>query len=280
MYDGVTLVAAGVPYRTAQRSLSAFCSGGLAGLEKTPRSDKGGRKMPEDLARLVEGLALRKPLVPLTVIHRQAAGTGSDMTRSNCGRQFREDDLAQDEFVDEAGSKFLGCTACTSAAAERRCRQIRRRLARRQLRRGITLQPAPAGVGRRDQAECLDQVLRPRCDRQEAKEPVEHAWGLPDALADPEARNDRDTEVAEERRVTGDQAGLGGVPDPVDVLHVRKRLYDLAYLIRHALSLGRRIRLRRTIFSRPRLVAMADQDSAEVMRDARSSELPAHRCVM
>lgn len=81
LHDGVTLSAAaaeaGVPYRTAQRWLAAWRAGGLAALDKAARSDKGGRKIPDELVRFVEGLALRKPPVPTTVIHRQAAAVAA-----------------------------------------------------------------------------------------------------------------------------------------------------------------------------------------------------------
>ncbi|MFE3557299.1 Mu transposase C-terminal domain-containing protein [Streptomyces sp. NPDC059193] len=64
--------AAGVPYRTAQRWHCAWRAGGLAALERAPRSDRGRRRTGEDLVKFIEGLALRKPRVPVTVIHRQA----------------------------------------------------------------------------------------------------------------------------------------------------------------------------------------------------------------
>ena len=64
---------AAVPYRTALRWMAAFRTGGLAALDKAPRSDKGKRRIPEDLVAFIEGLALRKPPVPTTVIARQAA---------------------------------------------------------------------------------------------------------------------------------------------------------------------------------------------------------------
>lgn len=55
--------AAGVAYRTAQSWLAAWRCG-----DKAARSDMGGRKIPDDLVKLVEGLVLRKPPVPTTAL--------------------------------------------------------------------------------------------------------------------------------------------------------------------------------------------------------------------
>lgn len=63
--DGVPLTVAardaGVPLRSAQRWLARYRSSGLPGLARAGRSDRGTRRLPEDLVRLVEGLALRRP---------------------------------------------------------------------------------------------------------------------------------------------------------------------------------------------------------------------------
>jgi putative transposase len=63
----------GVPRRTAQRWLQRFQQHGLAGLAHRPRSDRGRpRRIPIELRRLIEGLALRKPPPTVASVHRQA----------------------------------------------------------------------------------------------------------------------------------------------------------------------------------------------------------------
>lgn len=52
---------AGVPLRTVQRWLARYRAGGLEALARTSRSDRGSRRTPEELVRLIEGLALRRP---------------------------------------------------------------------------------------------------------------------------------------------------------------------------------------------------------------------------
>jgi len=63
--DGVPLARAageaGVAARTAQRWLARYRACGLAGLARTARADTGRRRVPAELAGLIEGLALRKP---------------------------------------------------------------------------------------------------------------------------------------------------------------------------------------------------------------------------
>jgi putative transposase len=75
--DGVPLpaaaAAAGVPLRTAQRWLARFQTDGLAGLARQPRSDRGVRKVPDELRLLVEGLALRSPAPSTANVARQVA---------------------------------------------------------------------------------------------------------------------------------------------------------------------------------------------------------------
>lgn len=68
---------AGVPLRTAQRWHSAWRAGGLAALERAPRSDRGRRRIPGDLVQFIEGLALRKPPVPVSAIHRRAVSVAA-----------------------------------------------------------------------------------------------------------------------------------------------------------------------------------------------------------
>ena len=73
--DGVPLtrVAAqsGIPHRTLQRWLARYQAGGLAGLARTPRADRGRSRFPEPLRLLAEGLALRTPVPSAAQVHRQ-----------------------------------------------------------------------------------------------------------------------------------------------------------------------------------------------------------------
>ncbi len=73
--DGVALVYAardaGVPERTAQRWLARYRDGGLVGLAVSPRSDRGRRRMPDELVAVIEGIALRRPRPSAATIHRR-----------------------------------------------------------------------------------------------------------------------------------------------------------------------------------------------------------------
>ena len=73
--DGVPLtrVAAqcGIPHRTLQRWLARYRAGGLAGLGRAARADRGRSGFPEPLRLLVEGLALRTPVPSAAQVHRQ-----------------------------------------------------------------------------------------------------------------------------------------------------------------------------------------------------------------
>lgn len=75
--DGVPLARAArqaeVPLRTAERWLARYRSGGLSGLARTPRADRGRRRIPAELVRLIEGLALARPQPSVTIITRRAA---------------------------------------------------------------------------------------------------------------------------------------------------------------------------------------------------------------
>ena len=64
--------AAGVPRRTAQRWLTHYRRLGVAGLAPPERADKGRRRIPAELALLIEGLALRRPAPAAAVVYRQA----------------------------------------------------------------------------------------------------------------------------------------------------------------------------------------------------------------
>ena len=75
LQDGVPLsrVAAqsGIPHRTLQRWLARYRAGGLAGLGRAARADRGRSRFPEPLRLLVEGLALRTPVPSAAQVHRQ-----------------------------------------------------------------------------------------------------------------------------------------------------------------------------------------------------------------
>lgn len=75
--EGISLVsvarAADVPIRTAQRWLSRYREHGLDGLSRRTRSDGDKRKLPDDLVRLIEGMALRKPRLSCAAIQRRIA---------------------------------------------------------------------------------------------------------------------------------------------------------------------------------------------------------------
>jgi putative transposase len=75
--DGISLAAAAraseVPVRTAQRWLFRYKAEGLDGLKRRHRSDGDRRKLPDELVRLIEGMALRKPRLSCAAIHRRIA---------------------------------------------------------------------------------------------------------------------------------------------------------------------------------------------------------------
>jgi putative transposase len=62
---------AGVALRTARRWLRRYRADGLPGLARPVRRDAGTRKLPANLAALIEGLALRKPRPSVAAIHRE-----------------------------------------------------------------------------------------------------------------------------------------------------------------------------------------------------------------
>jgi putative transposase len=74
--DGVPLARIagehGINLRTARRWINGYRKDGLTGLARKERSDKGKRKLSQDLQQLIEGLALRKPPLPVATIHREA----------------------------------------------------------------------------------------------------------------------------------------------------------------------------------------------------------------
>ncbi len=75
--DGVPLrqvaAASGIPYRTLQRWLARYQAGGLSGLARVVRADRGRSRFPEPLRLLAEGLALRTPTLSTAQVYRQVA---------------------------------------------------------------------------------------------------------------------------------------------------------------------------------------------------------------
>jgi putative transposase len=61
---------AGIPYRTAQRWLWQYQKFGLAGLARKDRADRGRRQVSAKIEKIIEGLALQKPPLPLAALHR------------------------------------------------------------------------------------------------------------------------------------------------------------------------------------------------------------------
>ncbi len=62
----------GIPLRTLRRWVSRYRSEHLAGLARQPRADRGHHRLPAELERFIEGLALQKPRRSAAAIHRQA----------------------------------------------------------------------------------------------------------------------------------------------------------------------------------------------------------------
>jgi putative transposase len=63
---------ASLPLRTAQRWVNRYRRFGLVGLTRTGRADQGKRRrVPEDLCRLAEGLALERPPLGPSAIYRE-----------------------------------------------------------------------------------------------------------------------------------------------------------------------------------------------------------------
>ena len=63
---------ASLPFRTAQRWVSRYRRFGLIGLIRAGRADQGKRRrVPDDLRRLAEGLALERPVLGPSAIYRE-----------------------------------------------------------------------------------------------------------------------------------------------------------------------------------------------------------------
>jgi putative transposase len=64
--------AAGIPYRTAHRLVSQYRRHGLAALVRKKRLDRGQRRVVSiSLKEAIEGLALKKPPLPIAALYRQ-----------------------------------------------------------------------------------------------------------------------------------------------------------------------------------------------------------------
>jgi putative transposase len=61
----------GIALRTACRWASQYRREGLAGLARKERNDRGKRQLSDSLRQVIEGLALKKPILSAASIHRQ-----------------------------------------------------------------------------------------------------------------------------------------------------------------------------------------------------------------
>ncbi|WP_325049561.1 Mu transposase C-terminal domain-containing protein [Kocuria soli] len=64
----------GVGLRTLERWHARYRTDGYAGLETVPRADVGTLRLPADLVRVIEGLALSKPRPAIASLHRTVTG--------------------------------------------------------------------------------------------------------------------------------------------------------------------------------------------------------------
>jgi putative transposase len=76
--------SAGIPLRTAQRWLSRYNDGGLRALGRGVREDLGKRPgISPALIEFVEGLALSRPLLPVSAIYRETLQVATDRGESS-----------------------------------------------------------------------------------------------------------------------------------------------------------------------------------------------------
>ena len=79
--DGVPLsrvaADAGVALRSTERWLARYRDGGLVGLARSSRADRGERRLPEPLVGLIEGLVLQKPAPSLATVHRMVCSVAA-----------------------------------------------------------------------------------------------------------------------------------------------------------------------------------------------------------
>lgn len=65
---------ASIPYRTAVRWVSGYRKDGLVALARKSRTDQGDRRLAStQLVHAIEGLALERPPLPISSIHRQTS---------------------------------------------------------------------------------------------------------------------------------------------------------------------------------------------------------------
>ena len=80
--EPLTLVAraAGIPYRTAHRLVTAYRRFGLAALARKNRRDRGRRRaVSVKLKEAIEGLALQKPPLPIAALYRQVSRASKEL---------------------------------------------------------------------------------------------------------------------------------------------------------------------------------------------------------
>jgi transposase InsO family protein len=74
---------ASIPYRTAVRWASGYRKDGLAALARKSRTDQGGRRLASaTLIKAIEGLALERPPLPMSSIHRQVSAMAETLNES------------------------------------------------------------------------------------------------------------------------------------------------------------------------------------------------------
>ncbi len=72
--------AAGIPFRTAQRWVSLYQQFGLTALARKKLTDTGERRVVSvRIKEAIEGLALQRPPLPVTAIHRQVRRLAQDL---------------------------------------------------------------------------------------------------------------------------------------------------------------------------------------------------------
>jgi putative transposase len=74
---------ASIPYRTAVRWTSGYRKDGLAALARKGRTDQGARRLASaTLIKAIEGLALERPPLPMSSLHRQVSAMAETLKES------------------------------------------------------------------------------------------------------------------------------------------------------------------------------------------------------
>src|SRR5262245_33673407 len=73
---------AGISYRTAGYWVKRYRSDGLLGLARKARHDKNKRRLSATLRELIEGLALQKPRLSVTSIHRKVVDASARLVEA------------------------------------------------------------------------------------------------------------------------------------------------------------------------------------------------------